>query len=212
MRTFIIILGFLFPTLLYSEAGFEFGCDQMESSFAEHNKRSTLIGNAYVITGSLNIKSDKIELYGQDYRFAQCSGGVVVENIKENFVITSSKLLYDDDKKEATVTGNAEMEDVGNEMIIKGEYIKYFEETSITLIQIKVRIINEDLVCRSDFAEYNSDKNTLVLTGDPIVYKGNDVFRASKINIDLDNNDIVMEGNVKGNITDKEKAEKKTEE
>jgi len=158
VRTFIIILGFLFPTLLYSEAGFEFGCDQMESSFAEHNKRSTLIGNAYVITGSLNIKSDKIELYGQDYRFAQCSGGVV------------------------------------------------------TLIQIKVRIINEDLVCRSDFAEYNSDKNTLVLTGDPIVYKGNDVFRASKINIDLDNNDIVMEGNVKGNITDKEKAEKKTEE
>ena len=44
------------------------------------------------------------------------------------------------------------------------------------------------------------------------MYKGNDVFRASKINIDLDNNDIVMEGNVKGNITDKEKAEKKTEE
>lgn len=212
MKKIFIVLVLLFTIQLYSEAGFEFGCDQMESSFAEHNKRSTLIGNAYIITDSLDILSDKIELYGQDYRFAQCSGGVTIENTKDNFVITSSKLLYDDDKKEATVTGNAEMEDVENEMIIKGEYIKYFEETSVTLIQIKVRIINEDLVCRSDFAEYNSEKNTLVLTGDPIVYKGDDIFRASKINIDLDNNDIVMEGNVKGNITDKKKTEKHTEE
>ncbi|QEN04817.1 hypothetical protein EW093_08905 [Thiospirochaeta perfilievii] len=179
-----------------------FGCDQSESSFAEHNKRSTLIGNAYIKTDTLNINSDRIELYGEDYRFASCTGSVLIHNIKENFYINSEKLLYDNEKKEATVTGNAIMKDIDNEMIIKGEYIKSFEKTSITLIQIKVRIINEDLVCRSEFAEYNSEINRLVLTGDPVVFKGDDVFRASKITINLDTNDIIMEGKVKGNISE----------
>lgn len=204
MKKYIILIAFslsgfmfLFPESLI------FGCDQSESSFAEHNKRSTLIGNAYVITDSLDIKSDRIELYGKDYRFADCIGNVTINNTKENFIITSEKLLYDNDKKEATVTGNAVMKDIDNEMIIKGEYIKSFEETSITLIQIKVRIINEDLVCRSEFAEFNSDLNRLILTGDPIVYKDKDVFQASKIEINLDNNDIIMEGKVKGNISEK---------
>ncbi len=199
-----ICLNLLLFTNLNSGEALIFGCDQSESSFAEHNKRSTLIGNAYVTTDTLEIKSDRIELYGKDYRFANATGNVSIHNTKENFYINSDKLLYDNDKKEATVTGNAVMKDVDNEMIIKGEYIKSFEETSITLIQIKVRIINEDLVCRSEFAEFNSDLNRLVLTGDPVVYKGDDVFRASKISINLDNNDIIMEGKVKGNISEEE--------
>lgn len=199
---FLCLTTLLFS--LHSEDGFEFGCDQMESSFAEHNKRSTLRGNAYIITDTLEIKSDTIELYGKDYRFADCSGNVNIHNTKENFIISSEKLLYDNDKKEATISGNAVMEDVENEMIIKGEYIKSYEETSITIIQIRVIINTEDLVCRSEFAEYNSDKNTLVLTGDPIVYKEEDVFRASKIYINLDNNDIIMEGRVQGNISEEE--------
>ncbi len=212
MKMFYCLIFILTTSFLVAEEGFEFGCDQMESSFAEHNKRSTLTGNAYIITDSLDIKSNKIELYGKDYRFADCSGDVKIHNTKENFLITSERLLYDNDKKEATVSGNAVMEDVENEMIIKGEYIKTFDETSITLIQIRVRIINEDLVCRSEFAEYNSDKNTLVLTGDPVVYKGEDVFRASIININLDNNDIVMEGRVQGNISEENGEEESDDE
>lgn len=199
---FSLFIYILISTNLNSSEALIFGCDQSQSSFAEHNKKSTLIGNAYVTTDTLEIKSDKIELYGKDYRFANCTGNVSIHNTKENFYINSDKLLYDNEKKEATVTGNAIMKDIDNEMIIKGEYIKSFEEKSITLIQIKVRIINEDLVCRSEFAEFNSDLNKLVLTGDPVVFKGDDVFRASKISINLDNNDIIMEGKVQGNISE----------
>lgn len=204
----VLIICLLFSlNPIFSAESLIFGCDQSESSFAEHNKRSTLIGNAYVRTDTLDINADQIELYGNDYRFASCSGKVSIHNTKENFLITSEKLLYDNERKEATVTGNAILKDVDNDMIIKGEYIKSFEETSITLIQIKVRIINEDLVCRSEFAEFNSDTNRLVLTGDPVVYKGDDIFKASRISINLDNNDIVMEGKVEGNISEEESSD-----
>jgi len=193
------------PLNLFSNSGLKFGCDQMISSFGEHNKRSTLLGNAYVISEELDIRSNHIEIFGEDYRFAEAKDGVTINNEKEKYVITADKLFYDNDKKEATVTGNTIMRDEKNEMIIRGDYIKTYQETSITLIQIKVRIITEDLICRSDFAMYNSKENTLVLTGDPIVYKNDDEFKASRIEINLDNNDIVMKGRVKGSITEEEK-------
>lgn len=210
-KLILIILFLLSINILFAAESLIFGCDQSESSFSEHNKRSTLIGNAYLRTETLDINADKIELYGKDYRFADCSGKVSIHNTKENFLITSEKLLYDNDRKEATVTGNAILKDIDNDMIIKGEYIKSFEETSITLIQIKVRIINEDLVCRSEFAEFNSDLNRLILTGDPVVYKGDDLFKASKISINLDNNDITMEGKVEGNISEEESEDEPKE-
>lgn len=207
MKLKIIILIFTIAAPVFSDSGFNFGSDQMIASFAEHDKRSTLIGNAYIETDTLDIKSDEIVLYGKDYRFADCLGTVSIHNTKENFKITAEKLLYDNDKKEATVTGNAIMNDIDNEMIIKGEFIKSFEETSITIIQIRVRIITEDLICRSEFAQFNSETNRLLLTGDPVVHKGDDIFRASKIEINLDNNDIIMKGRVKGSITEEEKEE-----
>lgn len=201
--TLFIFLLSLLPTVIFAE-GLIFGCDQSESSFAEHDKRTTLIGNAYVKTDNLDIKADRIELYGKDYRFAKSTGSVTIHNTKENFIISSESLLYDNDRKEATVTGNSQLKDIDNDMIIKGEFIKSFEKESITLIQIKVRIITEDLVCRSEFAEFNSETNRLVLSGNPIVYKEDDVFKASIISINLDNNDIIMEGRVEGNISEEE--------
>lgn len=212
MKKGLIIIVSILSFTIFSDSGFTFGSDQMTASFAEHDKRSILTGNAFINTESMDIKSERIELYGKDYRFAKCTGGVEIHNTKENFKITSEELLYDNDKKEATVTGNAVMNDIDNEMIIRGEYIKSFEETSITLIQIRVRIINEDLVCRSEFAQFNSETNRLILTGDPVVYKEGDKFQASKIEINLDNNDIIMKGRVEGSITEEEKDDEKEEE
>lgn len=212
MKKYVFIILLLLSLLLYSDSGFTFGSDQMTASFAEHDKRSTLKGNAFIKTDNLDIFSDIITLYGKDYRFADCLGNVKIYNNKENFTIDADKLLYDNDKKEATVTGNAIMNDVDNEMIIRGDFIKSYEETSITIIQVRVRIITEDLICRSEYAQFNSETNRLVLSGDPIVYKEDDLFQASKIEINLDNNDIIMKGRVKGSITEEEKEESDDEE
>lgn len=212
MKRLLITINLFLSLGIFADSGFTFGSDNMTASFAEHDKRSTLSGNAYIKTDNLDIFSDTITLYGKDYRFADCIGNVKIHNNKENFTIDAEKLLYDNDKKEATVTGNAVMNDVDNEMIIRGDFIKSYEETSITIIQVRVRIITEDLICRSEYAQFNSETNRLVLSGDPIVYKGDDLFQASRIEINLDNNDITMKGRVKGSITEEDKEESEDEE
>ena len=56
------------------------------------------------------------------------------------------------------------------------------------------------MVCRSEYAVYNRNEKILDLTGFPVVYKKDDEFRADKIRVDLDTDDVIMEGSVSGTI------------
>ncbi len=56
------------------------------------------------------------------------------------------------------------------------------------------------MVCRAEHAVYHRQEKLLDLTGFPIVYKKDDEFRADKIRVDLDTDDVIMEGAVSGTI------------
>jgi lipopolysaccharide export system protein LptA len=67
---------------------------------------------------------------------------------------------------------------------------------------------------RSEFAKYNREKETLELAGMPIVIWKDDEYRASRITINLDTDNINMTGEVSGTIKSdtKESAPIKPEE
>jgi len=56
------------------------------------------------------------------------------------------------------------------------------------------------MVCRSEYAVYHRRDKILDLTGFPIVYKKDDEFHADRIRVDLDTDDVIMEGAVSGTI------------
>jgi len=56
------------------------------------------------------------------------------------------------------------------------------------------------MVCRSEYAIYNRKDKMLDLTGFPSVFKTEDEFRADRIRVDLDTDDVIMEGTVSGSI------------
>ena len=61
------------------------------------------------------------------------------------------------------------------------------------------------------FAMYNRKNSSLNLTGRPVVTKSKDTFKASRIAVNLDTEDISLEGKVSGNVVDEQK-EKPQEE
>jgi lipopolysaccharide export system protein LptA len=69
-----------------------------------------------------------------------------------------------------------------------------------------VRIFKKDIVCRSEFARYQRDKKILELSGMPWVSKGGDVYQAARITINLDTEEISLEGSVQGTLEDKGKS------
>ena len=103
------------------------------------------------------------------------------------------------------------MEDRKNEIVIKGEVLENRDEEGVTLIQVAVRILKEDLVSRSQTARYYRDENRLELSGSPVVQWKGDTYQAARIQIDLENDSIQLEGDVKAEVHYEEEGEEEPE-
>ncbi|MBA7557710.1 hypothetical protein ES705_50479 [subsurface metagenome] len=73
------------------------------------------------------------------------------------------------------------MVDKKNETVVKGGFIEHWEERDESIIQLGVRILKKDLVCRAEYARYLREEEQLELAGMPIVYWKGDEYQASKI-------------------------------
>ena len=183
-----------------------FASDTINVRVATGGQRAVLSGHAWVESKDLRITADTIELFGADYIYAQCHGNVHVVDSKRGLDLTSQELFYDRDQKIARIKGNAVMYDLKNKMTVKGGFIEDRDTEQITLIQIGVRIFKKDIVCRAEFARYQRDTKILELSGMPWVSKAGDIYQAARITVNLDTEEISLEGSVQGTIEDKGKS------
>jgi lipopolysaccharide export system protein LptA len=204
----IAFLLFLTPL---SGDSISFHADSMEAELAKGKERTVLTGNATLTSEDLVIRADVIELYGEDFIFAQCSGNVRVSNKKKGWEVVSDKLYYNRRDKITRIQGNAVMEDKENEVVLKGGIIENRDEQNLILVQIGVRILKEDLVCRSQMARYFRDEKTLELSGMPYVLYKEDEYRATKIYVDLETDEVEMEGDVQAEVQYQEEEEEEKE-
>jgi len=179
---------------------FTFKADRMSGSRATGKEMTILTGNAQVQSDSLFLQADRIEIEGEDNEFIHCKGNVRGRDDEKNIYFQTEELRYDRTLKVARLEGNATLEDRDNEIVAKGRFIEYDDEAEIAVMQIAVRLFKDNLVCRSEYAIYRRGDKLLDLSGRPVVYKKDDEFRADQIRVDLDTDDVVMEGSVSGAI------------
>jgi len=172
----------------------------MTTVLAEGAQHALLTGHAEVATTDMKIDADQIELFGKDFIYAQCRGDVKVVDAKRGLDLSSTQLFYDRQQKIARVQGNAMMEDLKNEMVVKGGFIEDRDKEQLTIIQIGVRILKKDLVCRAEYAKYYRDKKILELSGMPWVSRKGDIFQAARITVNLDTDEITLDSGVQGSI------------
>jgi lipopolysaccharide export system protein LptA len=159
-----------------------------------------LAGNAEVRSDNLLLRASRIEIHGDDNQFIDCIGGVWGMEEEKNILFFSDRLRYDRKLKIARLEGNSTLEDRKNEIVAKGSFIEYDDRAEITVFQISVRLFKDDMVCRSEYAVYRRTEKLLDLSGFPVVFKKDDEFRADRIRVDLDTDDVTMEGSVSGTI------------
>ena len=208
--TIFLLLFSLFS--VFNEEKFTFSSDTTRAVLAKGKERTVLTGNAQIISGSTKIVGNRIELYGEDFRFALCNDNVKVTDDERGIILTSQNLFYDRDDKVSRVKGYCEMQDLKNEMIVKGGFLEdRGGEENVTIIQIGVRIIKvtdeDEMICRSEFARYIRDDELLELSGMPHVYWKGDEYEAAKITINLETDEITLEGKVSGTIVSEDKEE-----
>ena len=179
---------------------FTFKADHMSGGKATGKEITVLTGNAEVRSDKLLLRADTIEIHGSDNRFINCSGNVNGHEEEKNIIFLTDHMRYDRTLKIARLEGNSTLEDRKNEIVARGRFIEYDDQNEIAIIQISVRLFKDNLVCRSEYAVYQRIDKTLALSGFPLVYKKEDEYRADRIRVDLDTDDVIMEGDVKGSL------------
>jgi lipopolysaccharide export system protein LptA len=197
--SFLIIFLFMELTVVFAET-FRFQADTMIGTKATGKESVILSGNAKVWSEDLILQADRIEIAGKDNRYIQCSGGVIGLDDTKGIRFTTSTLSYDRELKKARLEGDSVLEDKENKVVARGRFIEYDDTAGTVLLQINVRIFKDNLVCRSDYALYRRKEKLLEMGGSPVVYKDGDEFSSDRIRVDLNTDDVVMEGQVRGTL------------
>lgn len=174
-----------------------FSADRTEAVFAEGRERTRLRGNARVETETVLIIAEDIDIFGESQRYVEASGGVTIYDSENDLFLTSDTLFYDRDLEFFRATGNAYLEDRPNEVVVKGGLIQNWDEDDLTEISVNVRIFGEDYTARGQFARYRRAAETLDLSGAPEVFWKGDEYRATRIRIDIANDEIEFIGDVR---------------
>ncbi|MDR0601368.1 MAG: hypothetical protein LBG42_03230 [Treponema sp.] len=179
---------------------FTFRADRMSGGRASGREVTVLVGNAEVRSDNLVLRAGRIEIRGDDNQFIDCVGGVEGIEEEKEILFKADRLRYDRKLKIARLEGDSTLEDRKNEIVAKGRFIEYDDRAEITVFQISVRLFKNEMVCRSEYAVYRREEKLLDLSGFPVVFKKDDEFRADRIRVDLDTEDVTMEGAVSGSI------------
>ena len=199
-RVLLVISFFLFGINSFASDTFTFRSDRMTGTRSLGREISILTGNAEVRSNSLLLRADRIEISGDNNQFILCIGNVWGYEEEKDILFFTDRLNYDRTLKIARLEGNSTLEDRQNEIVARGRFIEYDEENEIAVLQISVRLFKDDMVCRAEYAVYRRREEVLEMSGFPVVFKGNDEFRADRIHVDLETDDVTMEGSVTGTI------------
>ena len=179
-----------------------FKADLMSGKSSGTKEYAKLTGNASIITSSMEIYADVIELSGENYRFIEATGNVSGTNVKNKIDFTCGQLLYDRETEIATLQNAVHLIDRENETIAYAEIMDYNQNRSTIVMQISVAMQQKDNICTGSHAIYKTKDRTLFLSGNPQITKGKDVFRAQEIELNLDTQDIILDGRVRGSVED----------
>lgn len=184
-----------------------FHADTMSGKTGSKNEATTLSGNAYVKTETMEIKADTITLSGENFRYITASGTVDGKNTESKLDFSCGNMRYDRNTKIARLEDSVHMTDTENDVKADAQIIEYDQNTEIATMQINVSIKQKDNTCTAAFAIYRKGAQTLEMTGNPKIVQGEDSFRAQEISLNLDTQEIKLDGRVSGQVSDSKKSD-----
>ncbi len=210
----VFVSVFFLSVFVFSAFGehISFSADSMSGTIGDKSDATTLSGEASVITESMEIYADEIKMSGKDFRYIEASGSVKGINKESELEFTCGKIKYDRETKVADLSDNVSLKDVKNNVEAKAQIIQYNQKTDVAVMQIGIELKQKDNVCNGVYALYRKKEQMLELSGNAQIKQGSDTFRAQEITLNLDSQEITLDGRVKGSIVDERKSENPEEE
>ena len=200
----IILLFFMLtlPILAIVASEITFSGGYTKIDMQQGTRRVILSGGAHVSTGTVELVSDSIELYGDNYRYVTCTGNVSATENERGISFTTPALVYDRVDGTVRSDGWIEIQDTQHEVALSGAWFEYDMNRRFMKLQMMAKIlkVTDDglMVCRADSIEYDGEANTVSLKGNATVSWNNDTYKAAMIIVDLNTNGISLYGTISG--------------
>ncbi len=206
MKTRGMVLLLLSGALLFGET-YSFSGDRSFTVMREGEEVTTIEGNVVIISESKEIYADSIAIKGMEDPDFSGAGEVRVLDLDRGLELKSREFSYSSASGVLRARGDVRMEDREKDLFIRCQILNVMEEKDQVAMEIGVRLFKDDIICRSQYALYIRGENLLELTGFPVVYKGEDQYRADRIRVNLDTDEITMTGRIEGSLLTSEKSE-----
>jgi lipopolysaccharide export system protein LptA len=178
-----------------------FTADKMSGYSGEVSDYTKLEGHAVIKTAKIEINANVIELSGEDFRFIVATGSVKGKNLDSDMDFACDSMRYDRKTEVVIFRTNATILDNPNDVSAKAQLIEYNQKTEIAIMQIDVELIQKRSVCTAAFAIYRKQEQMLEMSGNPQIKRDSDIFRAREITLNLETEDITLDGRVRGTVT-----------
>lgn len=176
----------------------------MESVIAEGRERAFLSGNARLEADDLEITADTIELSGKDWRWARCSGNVTAVDSSQGIRLTTQVLVYDRRTRISRLEGDSLLEDSKNRVVLRAYWVEHDEDRRIVTARVGVRAFKDKTSARAASLVYRRDDQNLELSGSARVLRDGDEYKAERIVLNLETDEIVLSGAVSGTVIKRE--------
>jgi len=201
VTAFVLCLSCLFAEKIF------FSADSMSGQAGNSNSTTILDGEAFVQTETMKIQADRIELSGEDYRIITAEGSVTGQNLETNMEFACNSLTFDRSTKIATLQGDVSLDDKENEVVAKAQIIEYNQGTDTATMQIKINLKQKDNECSGSYAVYLKKQQLLELSGNAQIKQKDDTFRAQHITLNMETQEITLDGNVRGSVKESKTKE-----
>lgn len=202
MKKFLFSIALLFCFAFLFSDQITFSAGKMKGSTGSRTEYTKLEKNASIKAGSLQIFADEIELNGEDYRYITASSSVRGKDSDSGLDFNCAKLYYDRETKIVLLEGQVKLVDLINNVKASAELIEFNQNTDVAIMQIGVEILSEESVCTSALAVYRKKEKIVELTGQPKVVRGDDIFQAQTITLDVQTEEITLDGKVRGTVSE----------
>jgi lipopolysaccharide export system protein LptA len=203
-KPMILLMLLLLATLPLFCEDISFSGGYTRMNMQQGNEIITLGNKAQVTVGSLTLMADSIELSGDNFSYVNCTGSVSVTDPQRGFSLVSKNLYYDRIKKTMIVNSWVEIQDTTNEIIASGAWLEFDLDKGTILLQIHVKLFHATeegpMVCKADTLTFDRNEQTLKLMGNANVDWNSDTYQAQVIRVDLDTQEIKMDGSIKGTV------------
>ena len=208
-RLFLALVFFAFFAVPLAAEEISFKADTMSGRAGSKEDTTRLAGNAQVLTESIEIRADSIELSGKEFRYVSAAGNIKGSYKESNLEFECQELSYDRESKTVSLSGDVKLIDIENEVTAGAQMIEYNSNTDIAVLQIEVKLEQKKNVCTSAYAVYRKKEQMLELNGSAKVVQDDDSFAAQSITFNMDTEEITMDGNVHGSVIDEGKKKDK---